>query len=117
MQIASIAGDLASLIAAIPTGGNPVAGALGYGSTLAQFGADVSRDGFDLGDLGNLALGLGLDTISLLPGVGIGGKMAKMSKTVKKSASLLKNILLASGATSAVSAVNNIVSGKGTLDD
>ena len=81
MQIASIAGDLASLIAAIPTGGNPVAGALGYGSTLAQFGADVSRDGFDLGDLGNLALGLGLDTISLLPGVGIGGKMAKMSTT------------------------------------
>lgn len=117
LQIASIAGDVASLIAAIPTGGNPVAGALGYGSTLAQFGADISRDGFDLKDIGNLALGLGLDTISLLPGIGISGKLAKMGKTVKKSASLLKNTLLAAGAINAVDAVNNIASGKGTLDD
>lgn len=47
LQIASIAGDVASLVAAIPTGGNPLAAGIGAGSTLAQFGADVKRDGLD----------------------------------------------------------------------
>lgn len=117
MQLASIAGDVASLIAAIPTGGNPLAAGLGYASTLAQFGSDVSRDGFDIGDAGNLILGLGLDTISLLPGIGISGKMAKTAKVVKKSAGLLKKAFTAAGATRAVGAVENIASGNGDLDD
>lgn len=117
LQIASIAGDVASLIAAIPTGGNPIAGGLGYASTLAQFGSDVSRDGFDGWDVGNLLLGLGLDTVSLLPGIGIAGKTAKLAKAVKKSAKLLKPILLSAGAYNAAKAVTNIASGNGTLDD
>lgn len=117
LQIASIAGDVAALIAAIPTGGNPVAGAIGYGSSLAQFGADVSRDGFQFGDLGSLALNLGLDTISLLPGVGIAGKLGKTAKLVKNSAKVLKKALLLAGAGRAVGAVGNIAAGKGTLDD
>lgn len=117
MQLASIAGDVASLITAIPTGGNPLAAGLGYASTLAQFGSDVSRDGFDIGDAGNLILGLGLDTVSLLPGIGISGKMAKTAKVVKKSAGLLKKVFTAAGATRAVGAVENIASGNGDLDD
>lgn len=117
LQIASIAGDVASLIAAIPTGGNPIAGGLGYASTLAQFGSDVSRDGFDGWDVGNLLLGLGLDTVSLLPGIGIAGKTAKLAKAVKKSAKLLKPVLLSAGAYNAAKAVTNIASGNGTLDD
>lgn len=117
LQIASIAGDVASLIAAIPTGGNPIAGGLGYASTLAQFGSDVSRDGFDVRDVGNLFLGLGLDTVSLLPGIGIAGKTAKLAKVVKKSAKLLKPVLLSAGAYNAAKAVTNIASGNGTLDD
>lgn len=117
LQIASIAGDVASLIAAIPTGGNPIAGGLGYASTLAQFGSDVSRDGFDVRDVGNLLLGLGLDTVSLLPGIGIAGKTAKLAKAVKKSAKLLKPVLLSAGAYNAAKAVTNIASGNGTLDD
>lgn len=117
LQIASIAGDVAALIAAIPTGGNPVAGAIGYGSSLAQFGADVSRDGFQFGDLGSLALNLGLDTISLLPGVGIAGKLGKTAKLVKSSAKVLKKALMLAGAGRAVGAVGNIAAGKGTLDD
>lgn len=117
LQIASIAGDVASLIAAIPTGGNPIAGGLGYASTLAQFGSDVSRDGFDGRDVGNLLLGLGLDTVSLLPGIGIAGKTAKLAKAVKKSAKLLKPVLLSAGAYNAAKAVTNIASGNGTLDD
>ena len=117
LQIASIAGDVAALVAAIPTGGNPVAGAIGYGSSLAQFGADVSRDGFQLRDLGSLALNLGLDTISLLPGVGIAGKLGKTAKLVKNSAKVLKKALMLAGASRAVGAVGNIAAGKGTLDD
>lgn len=117
LQLASIAGDIASLVAAIPTGGNPVAGAIGYGSSLTQFGADVSRDGFDLKDLGNLMLNLGLDTVSLLPGVGIAGKLGKTAKVVKRSSEVIKRALLLAGATRAVSALSNITSGKGTLDD
>lgn len=117
LQIASIAGDVAALVAAIPTGGNPVAGAIGYGSSLAQFGADVSRDGFQFRDLGSLALNLGLDTISLLPGVGIAGKLGKTAKLVKNSAKVLKKALMLAGASSAVGAVGNIAAGKGTLDD
>lgn len=117
LQIASIAGDVAALVAAIPTGGNPIAGGLGYASTLAQFGSDVSRDGFDGRDVGNLLLGLGLDTISLLPGIGIAGKTAKLAKAVKKSAKLLKPVLLSAGAYNAAKAVTNIASGNGTLDD
>lgn len=117
LQIASIAGDVAALVAAIPTGGNPVAGAIGYGSSLAQFGADISRDGFQFGDLGSLALNLGLDTISLLPGVGIAGKLGKTAKLVKNSAKVLKKALMLAGASRAVGAVGNIAAGKGTLDD
>lgn len=117
LQIASIAGDVAALVAAIPTGGNPVAGAIGYGSSLAQFGADVSRDGFQFRDLGSLALNLGLDTISLLPGVGIAGKLGKTAKLVKNSAKVLKKALMLAGASHAVGAVENIAAGKGTLDD
>lgn len=117
LQIASIAGDVAALVAAIPTGGNPVAGAIGYGSSLAQFGADVSRDGFQFGDLGSLALNLGLDTISLLPGVGIAGKLGKTAKLVKNSAKVLKKALMLAGASRAVGAVGNIAAGKDTLDD
>lgn len=117
LQIASIVGDVAALVAAIPTGGNPVAGAIGYGSSLAQFGADVSRDGFQFGDLGSLALNLGLDTISLLPGVGIAGKLGKTAKLVKNSAKVLKKALMLAGASRAVGAVGNIAAGKGTLDD
>ena len=117
LQLASIAGDIASLVAAIPTGGNPVAGAIGYGSSLTQFGADVSRDGFDLKDLGDLILNLGLDTVSLLPGVGIAGKLGKTAKVVKRSSEVIKRALLLAGATRAISALSNITSGKGTLDD
>lgn len=117
MQIASIAGDIASLVAAIPTGGNPVAGTLGYASSLAQFGSDVSRDGFQWGDLVGLFTNLGLDTVSLFPGIGGVSKLAKVGRAVKTSARLLKRVLLTAGASNAVSALNNIVDGKGTLDD
>lgn len=116
-QIASIAGDVISLAAAIPTGGNPVSAIGGVGSTLAQFGADIKRDGLDWKDAGNLLLGLGLDALSFLPGVGIAGKTAKVIKGLKKAANVLRPALIAAGATQGVTSLNNLLSGKGTLDD
>ena len=117
LQIASIAGDVASLLAAIPTGGNPIAGVLGYGSTATQFAADVRRDGLDWGDVGNAALGLTFDTIALLPGAGIAGKLAKMGNVVKKAYPILKTVLLASGAVNGAAGLVKIVNGDATLDD
>ena len=117
MQIVSIAGDVASLLAAIPTGGNPVAAGIGAGSSLAQFTADVQRDGFNLNDVGSLALNLGLDAVTLLPGFGVAGKTAKLVKSVKKVANPLRKALLGVGAFNAADAVVNIANNEGTLDD
>lgn len=117
LQLASIAGDIGALVASIPTGGNPVAAGIGAGSSLAQFGSDVSRDGLDWGDAGNLMLNLGLDAVTLLPGVGVTGKLAKSSKLIKNGAGLIKKALLLNGSMEAYKATNNIINGKGTLDD
>lgn len=117
MQFASIAGDVASLLAAIPTGGNPVAAGIGAGSSLAQFTADVQRDGFNWSDVGSLAINLGLDAVTLLPGFGVAGKTAKLVKSVKKVANPLRKALLGIGAFNAANAVVNIANDEGTLDD
>lgn len=118
LQIASIAGDVASFITSIPTGGNPIAGAIGAGSSIAQFAADWSRDGLDWGDAGNLLFNLGLDLATVAPfGVGTGAKLAKMGKLVSKSAKVIRKGLMLAGATNAVSSLNKIVSGDATLDD
>lgn len=117
MQAVSIAGDVASLLAAIPTGGNPVAAGIGAGSSLAQFAADVQRDGFSLRDVGSLAINLGLDAVTLLPGFGVAGKTAKLVKSVKKVAKPLRKAFLGVGAFNAANAVVNIANDRGTLDD
>lgn len=117
LQIASIAGDVVSLVAAIPTGGNPLSAGLGVGSTLAQFGADISRDGFDLKDVGNLALGLGFDAISFLPGIGISGKSAKILKNIRKVADVIKPALIGIGAVQGATSLNNLLKGEGNIND
>lgn len=117
LELASFAGDVASLIASIPTGGNPVAAAIGAGSTFTQFGADVRRDGLDWGDVGNLVLGLGLDAVTLLPGAGVAGKTAKLAKNIKKVANPLRRVLALAGATQAVTSVNRLANGEGNLND
>lgn len=114
-QLGALAADLGALVAAIPTGGNPVAAALGVGSTATQFISDVKRDGFDLGDLGNAALGLGLDAISFLPGVGIAGKAAKTARIIKRIKPLLIAGFSALGLSAALNSINK--EGEWTLDD
>lgn len=117
LQIASIVGDVAALVAAVPTGGNPIAAGVGMASTATQFAADVKRDGLDGSDVLSGITGLGLDAISLLPGAGITGKLAKTAKVLKKADSVIRPLLISMGAVGAVSALKNIVSGDYTLDD
>lgn len=116
-KLASIGLDVASLIAAIPTGGNPVAATTGLGASFADFGANVSKDGFQIKDLGSLGLNVGLDLISLLPGIGIAGKAAKVVRTIKKSINTIRRPLLAIGAINAANSATRIANGEGTLDD
>ena len=114
-QLGALAADLGALVAAIPTGGNPAAATLGVGSTATQFISDVKRDGLDWGDIGNAALGLGLDAISFLPGVGIAGKAAKTARIIKR----IKPLLTAGFSALVLSAALNSINKEGewTLDD
>ena len=114
-QLGALAADLGALVAAIPTGGNPAAATLGVGSTATQFISDVKRDGLDWGDIGNAALGLGLDAISFLPGVGIAGKAAKTARIIKRIKPLLTAGFSALGLSAALNSINK--EGEWTLDD
>lgn len=114
-QLGALAADLGALVAAIPTGGNPAAATLGVGSTATQFISNVKRDGLDWGDIGNAALGLGLDAISFLPGVGIAGKAAKTARIIKRIKPLLTAGFSALGLSAALNSINK--EGEWTLDD
>lgn len=118
-QLGAIAGDLSALIASIPTGGNPVAAGLGFGSTISQFVSDVKRDGLDWGDAGRALGSLGLDMITLIPGVGIAGKTAKTIKVLKNSAKLIGSTFAAAGLVNAAQSLSNLTEdGKEwTIDD
>lgn len=118
-QLGAIAGDLGALITSIPTGGNAVAAGLGAGSTISQFVSDVKRDGLDWGDVGRGLGSLGLDAITLLPGVGIAGKTAKTIKLLKRSSKLLGGAFAAAGLVNAASSLSNLTeSGRDwTIDD
>ena len=116
-QIASLAGDIASLLTAVPTGGNPIAAATGYGSTAAQLVADIKKDGFQARDLTNLLVNLGLDTITLLPGLGITGKAGKLVKSLKSVSNILKPLFYGAGLKAAYQGVDNLINGKGSWED
>lgn len=85
-RLGAAGADVASIIASFVPGYGTIASAgLGVGSTLANFGADM-RDGFQLRDLGNLSLGLGMDAVGLIPGLGAAGKGNKILKNLLKVA-------------------------------
>lgn len=84
-RLASIVADIGSLgTAYVPGYGTAASAVLGVGSSLANYGADVSENGFKWDDLGNLAMNLGLDTVGLIPGLGTAAKGSKMLKTAVK---------------------------------
>ena len=118
MQIASIVLDLGSLgLTAVPVYGNIAASVAGVGGTAAQFSADVKRDGLDWGDAGALAVGLGLDALTLIPGFGSAAKLGKIGKAITKMAPVIKGVLLGVGAIDGVKGLSNILSGNYSIDD
>lgn len=96
--------------------GAPVAAGLGLAGTGAQLVSDIKRDGFQMRDLGALAVNLGLDAATLLPNAGM-SSMAKIGRGLTKSAGLIKKVLLGVGAVRGVQGLTNIINGEGTLDD
>lgn len=84
-RLASIVADIGSMgTAYIPVYGTAASAILGAGSSVASYGADLSENGFRWGDLGNLAVNLGLDTVGLVPGLGSAAKGSKILKTAAK---------------------------------
>jgi hypothetical protein len=115
-QIGGIAADVGAVVANMSTVGTPVAVGLGLTGTGAQLVSDIKRDGLDWGDVGNLAVGLGLDALTLIPNAGV-SSMAKIGKNLAKSAGLIKKVLMAVGAVRGVQGLTAILNGEGTLDD
>lgn len=83
----SIGSDIISMISSfVPGYGTAVSAATGVFGTGAQVYADIV-DGESLGTvLGTLTLGLGLDLMGLIPGLGTAGKTGKIIKSAVKLA-------------------------------
>lgn len=85
--------DLLSAGLGFVPGANIASAGIGAASSLAEFGADVS-DGLEWGDVGNLALNLGMDAVSLIPAM----KSIKAAKAMGKLAKFVPLIATAIGA-------------------
>lgn len=75
-RLASIGADITSMFL------DPITGtAIGLGSTLTNFGADIADDGFQWEDVKNLGINVGFDLLGAIPifgdAIGTGGKITK----------------------------------------
>lgn len=97
-RLTSAGADVASMIAAfVPGYGTAASAALGLGSTLGNFTADLSDKNVSLGSAAlNAGLGLGMDVVGLVPGWGAAGKGSKIAKNIVKLAPKLATIWSAS---------------------
>ena len=115
MDVGAFAADLASLGLSLTGVGSLAAAGVGAAGSLARFGADTKRDGFQWSDAGNLLLNLGMDTVTALPVVGNLGKAGKLAKLLKQKSlggAVLK-VLGAYGAGSAAyTAAKKIINGE-----
>lgn len=87
--------DLLSAGLGFVPGANIASAGIGAASSLVEFGADAS-DGLEWGDVGNLALNLGMDAVSLIPAM----KSIKAAKAMSKLAKFVPLIATAIGASS-----------------
>lgn len=115
MDVGAFAADLASLGLSLTGVGSLAAAGVGAAGSLARFGADAKRDGFQWTDAGNLLLNLGMDAVTALPVVGNLGKAGKLAKLLKQKSlgSAVLKVLGAYGAGSAAyTAAKKIVNGE-----
>ncbi|GMO68949.1 MAG: hypothetical protein Nk1A_7690 [Endomicrobiia bacterium] len=78
--------DLIGVATGFVPGANVAGAGIGAVGSAMNFGAGVKRDGLDWGDVGSLALNLGMDALTLVPGVGstvkLGAKLPKLLKVI-----------------------------------
>ena len=93
-RLVSAGADVGSMIASFVPGYGTIASAgLGLGSTVGNFTADLADESVSLGSaFGNAALGLGMDVVGLIPGLGAAGKGSKIVKNLLKVAPKLMTI-------------------------
>ena len=111
----ALGADAASLILSLTGVGSLAAAGVGATGSLARFGADIKRDGFQWSDAGNLLLNLGMDAVTALPVVGNLGKAGKLAKLLKQK-SLGSTVLKVLGAygtgSAAYTAAKKIINGE-----
>lgn len=118
MRIGAAAADLTSAVAAfVPGGGTAVAAATGLGSTFTHLAADITDPSLSFGSkLGNLGMNLGLDLVSLIPGLNIGAGAAKIVKPIAKLVPKLLPIAIGAGmAPEFIDALKKVGNGKNDL--
>lgn len=90
--------DVGSMIASfVPGYGTATSAALGVGSTIGNFTADLADESMGVGSAFlNAGAGLGMDLVGLIPGLGAAGKGSKIVKNLLKVAPKLITIWSAS---------------------
>lgn len=117
-SLVGLSADLTGLGLSMTGVGSVAAGVTGAVGTTANLVSDITRDGIDMGDIGNAALGYGLDAVTLIPGLGLAGKTGKILGTLRKSQQVLNAGMMAAGAYNAAKSLSKINEpSKMTIDD
>jgi hypothetical protein len=97
-RLVSAGADVGSMIASfVPGYGTATSAALGVGSTIGNFTADLADESVGVGSAFlNAGAGLGMDLVGLIPGLGAAGKGSKIVKNLLKVAPKLITIWSAS---------------------
>lgn len=93
-RLVSAGADVGSMIASfVPGYGTAASAALGVGSTIGNFTADLADESVGVGSAFlNAGAGLGMDLVGLIPGLGAAGKGSKIVKNLLKVAPKLITI-------------------------
>ena len=85
-RLVSAGADVGSMIASFAPGyGTAASAALGVGSTIGNFTADLADESVGVGSAFlNAGAGLGMDLVGLIPGLGAAGKGSKIVKNLLK---------------------------------
>lgn len=122
-RLLSAGADVGSMIASfVPGYGTATSAALGVGSTIGNFTADLADESVGVGSTFlNAGAGLGMDLVGLIPGLGAAGKGSKIVKNLLKVAPKLITIWSASTSFAPAMQAFNKLKDKGakemTVDD
>lgn len=122
-RLVSAGADVSSMIASfVPGYGTAASAALGVGSTIGNFTADLADESVGVGSAFlNAGAGLGMDLVGLIPGLGAAGKGSKIVKNLLKIVPKLITIWSASTSFAPAMQAFNKLKDKGakkmTVDD